>query len=346
MFVIIQAIINTTFKQYKVLLDVPSYGSQLIHFAHHPSSSPTATPLLFVAGWPGSFIEAQKLIQPLTDPPSASDPAFHFVVASLPGFGPGDAPTKSLFGPLLTAHAFKILMVDTLGYQKFVTQGGDFGSLVTRNMAMLYPQHVRACHLNLMFCGPPPVYKNPLVFGRLVLNKILYSSKEQQALVDAQAFYKSKIGYAHIQSTRPQSLGFGLGDSPVGLLGWFLEKYHDWMDLTHYQPSDDEILTFVMMHWMQGATPGLRYYKALAEEKGEIAGLKSFQKYCSTPTGYSQFPGEAISPPLDWINACTNLCWTKEHDRGGHFAALEQPELLVQDVREWFGGETVRQAVA
>ena len=160
-----------------------------------------------------------------------------------------------------------------------------------------------------------------MVFGRLVLSKLLYSSKEQRGLVKAQEFFKSKRGYAQIQGTRPQSLGFGLGDSPVGLLAWFLEKYHDWMDLTHYKPSDDEILTFVMMHWIQGATPGLRYYKALAEEKGDIAGLKSFQKYSATPTGYSQFPGEAIIPPLDWITACTNLCWTKEHDRGGAFCS-------------------------
>lgn len=143
-----QARINAEFNQFKVKIDIPSYGPQVLHYAHQTSSRPDAIPLLFVQGWPGSFLEARKIIEPLTNPPDPSTQAFHVIVPSIPGFGPGDSPAKSGFGPVLTARGFKILMVDVLGYERFVTQGGDWGAMITRSMAMQYPQHVRACHHN------------------------------------------------------------------------------------------------------------------------------------------------------------------------------------------------------
>lgn len=143
-----QARINAEFNQFKVKVDIPGYGPQVLHYAHQTSSRADAIPLLFVQGWPGSFLEARKIIEPLTNPPDASTQAFHVIVPSIPGFGPGDAPEKSGFGPKLTAHGFTKLMVDVLGYKRFVTQGGDWGSMITRSMALLYPQSVRACHHN------------------------------------------------------------------------------------------------------------------------------------------------------------------------------------------------------
>ena len=144
-----KARINAEFNQFKVKIDIPDYGPQVLHYAHQASPRPDAIPLLFVQGWPGSFLEARKIIKPLTNPPDAATQAFHVIVPSIPGFGPGDAPQKSGFGPQLTAHAFTKLMVDVLGYKRFVTQGGDWGSMITRSMALLYPQNIRACHYNM-----------------------------------------------------------------------------------------------------------------------------------------------------------------------------------------------------
>ena len=229
-------------------INVPDYGPQVLHFAHHPSSSSAAIPLLFVQGWPGSFLEARKIIKSLTTPSSPDTQAFHVIVPSIPGFGPGDAPKKSGFGPVTTAKAFKVLMVDVLGYDKFVTQGGDWGGFITRSLAMQYPQHVKAYHCNFVPCGPPAWYKAPLTTGRLILNSYLYTKREKQGLGNMQHYAKEGSGYFKQQTTRPQSLGFGLGDSPIGLLAWFVEKFHEWMDVAHYTMPDDEILTFVMMH--------------------------------------------------------------------------------------------------
>lgn len=300
---------------------------------------------MFVHGWPGSFLEARKIIGPLTEPTSEADQAFHLIIPSLPGYGPGPAPSTSAFGPATTARAFNTLMVDVLGYEKYVTQGGDWGAMITRSMAMQYPRHVRACHHNIFPCGPPPFYKAPLAMGRLVLNSWLYSEREKTGLKNMQYFLTEQKGYFEQQSTRPQTLGFALDDSPTGLLGWLVEKFHEWTDHAHYKMPDDEILTFVMMHWMQGATPGLRFYKAANREQGPYNWKHMFTTYLGTPLGISNFPGEIMCPPQDWIRLVGNLKWHKEHPEGGHFASVEQPEILVEDLREWFGGEVVHAAM-
>lgn len=321
------------------------YGQQVIHFAHQRSSRPDSLPLLFVAGWPGSFLEARKIILPLTQPADEATVAFHLVVASLPGFGPGDPAMKPGFGVVHTARAFKQLMVDVLGYDRFVTQGGDWGAMVTRSMAMQYPQHVRAYHCNMMFCRPPSWYKAPLRLGRLILYPLLYSASEKRSLAKMQRFLNELDGYFKVQTTKPQSLGFGLGDSPIGLLGWFVEKFHDWMDIANYTMSDDEILTFVMMHWMQGSTPGLRYYKASFNEKDNSGLLTLFTVYDRTPMGYSMFPEEIICPPRDWVETIANVQYFQEHTTGGHFPAVECPDALVSDIREWYSSDVVKSAM-
>ncbi|KAL8693446.1 MAG: hypothetical protein Q9218_001717 [Villophora microphyllina] len=340
-----EARINAEFNQFKVKVDIPGYGPQVLHYAHQISSRPNAIPLLFVQGWPGSFLEARKIIEPLTNPSDANCQAFHVVIPSIPGFGPGDPPTKSRFGPMLTARGFNTLMVEVLGYKQYVTQGGDWGAMITRSMAMQYPQHVRACHHNMFPCGPPPWYKAPLTMGRLILSPYLYSKQEMGSLKNMQYYRKEQDGYLRVQSTRPQSLGFGLGDSPIGLLGWLVEKFHEWMDIAHYTMPDDEILTFVMMHWMQGATPGLRYYKMAFSEEGEYSTKKAFSRYLGTPIGLSHFPKEIMLPPQDWVAWVANVQFRREHDRGGHFAAVECPELLVRDLRDWFSSEVVKTAM-
>ncbi|KAI4126834.1 MAG: hypothetical protein LQ338_003544 [Usnochroma carphineum] len=340
-----EARINAEFNQFKVEVDIPGYGPQVLHYAHQTSSRSDALPLLFVQGWPGSFLEARKIIEPLTNPSEPATQAFHVIVPSIPGFGPGDPPAKSGFGPMLTARGFKILMVDVLGYKRFVTQGGDWGSMITRSMAMQFPDHVRACHHNFFPCDPPPWYKAPFTIGRLLLAPYLYSHRELDSIKNMQYFRKEQEGYLRQQSTRPQSLGFGLGDSPIGLLGWLMEKFHEWMDVAHYQMPDDEALTFVMMHWMQGVTPGLRYYKMAFAEEGEFSTSKSFTRYFGVPTGLSHFPKEGLMPPHDWVAWVANVQFRREHDRGGHFAAVECPDLLVQDLRDWFSSDVVKKAM-
>ena len=346
--------INAFFHQFKVKIDTETtHGTQVIHFAHHRSNEPDAIPLLFVAGWPGSFLEARKLIEPLTSPTGESKhQAFHFVVASIPGFGPGDPPRKRAFGPATTAKAFKKVMVDVLGYDRFVTQGGDVGASITRLMALQYPQHVKAYHLNAMHVRPPAWYKNPMAIGRFIFRSYLYTPQERKNIDGMMRWQNEESGYSFVQRTKPQSLGFGLGDSPIGLLAWLMEKFHGWMDVEHYEMPVEEVLTLVMMHWMQGGTPGFRFYKASAEEVGmqQAAGetwtrANAWTSYLDTPLGYSVFLKELAKPPLDWARHVANVAFYREHDRGGHFAAVECPDLLVQDLREWFGSDIVKTAM-
>ena len=284
------------------------------------------------------------MIQSLTEPSSSSSPAFHLIIPSIPGHGPGDPPTKIGFGPVTTARALNILMVDVLGYERYFTHGGDWGAFITRSIAMQYPQHVRAQHLTFVPIGPPPWYKYPLVMARLILNSWIYSVADRNALERLQYYQKEQDGYLKQQSTRPQSLGFGLGDSPIGLLGWFVEKYHEWMDVKHYQMPADETLAFVMMHWMQGATPGLRFYKAAYTEQDPSSVKKAFTVYTDTPAGVSHFLAELLSP-RDWVTTVVNVQFWKDHDTGGHFPSVECPDKLVKDIREFFSLDVVKSAM-
>jgi len=323
-----------------VKVNIPGYGEQILHFAHQRSSRSDARPLLIAHGWPGSFLESRKIIQPLTEPSSATSPAFHLIIPSIPGYGPGDPPANSGFGPVMTARAFNLLVVNVLGYEHYLTHGGDWGAFITRSMAMQYPQRVLAQHLTFVPIGPPPWYRYPLVIGRLILNSYIYSAADKKSLERLQYYLKEQSGYLKQQSTRPQSLGFGLGDSPIGLLGWLIEKYHEWMDVEHYHMDRDETLAFVMMHWMQGATPGLRYYKAAYSEKYPSSVQQAFTIYNNVPTGVSHFPIDFVSP-RDWVAAVVNIQFWKDHDTGGHFPSVECPEKLVEDLRAFFSLYTV-----
>ena len=341
--------INETFNQYKVLVDTNTHhGPHIIHFSHHSSTRSDAIPLLFVSGWPGSFLEASKLIQPLTSPEDPKTQAFHLVVCSIPGFGPGDPPKKSGFGPVTIARAFKQVMVDVLGYERFVTQGGDLGASITRLIALQYPQHVRACHHNFVPVRPPIAVKHIWATVRFLCRDYLYTTRELESVKHMMKWQEEEGAYGAIQRTKPQTLGFGIGDSPIGLLAWFLEKFHGWMDIEHYDMPDNEVLNFVMMHWMQGATPGFRMYKASKEE--EVGGIytrnNAWTSYLpGTPWGVTFFPKELARPPLEWVRAVGDLRWVGEHETGGHFPSTECPDRLVGDLREWFGGEVVKKAM-
>jgi pimeloyl-ACP methyl ester carboxylesterase len=354
--------LNAAFNHFLVKVDVPGYGPLVLHYTHNQSTRSAAIPLLFSHGWPGSFVEAVRVVHPLTEPDDATDPAFHFIAPSIPGFGFSPAPTKSGVGPNVVARAYKILMTDVLGYPSFVTQGGDFGSFITRSIAIQYPKIVRAQHLNMFPVPPPSLWSAPRAYLRWCFSAFTYSEFEHMALRVRQNFETDQSGYLEQQKTRPQTLGFALGDSPVGLLAWFVEKFHDWGDV--YEAfSDTDIITLVMMHWIQGATPGLRFYRE-AFGRGKREADKTFEVYVSAPTGVSMYAKEQlhvssvsllsycakgisilIQPmckcPRDWADQAANIHYWKEYERGGHFSSLERPDLFVKDLRSFFSSPVV-----
>jgi pimeloyl-ACP methyl ester carboxylesterase len=283
--------INSEFNHFKVLVNIDGYGELPIHYVHETSDRVDATPLLFSHGWPGNFLEIRKVIRQLAHPDSPSMPAFHVVAPSIPGFGFSPAPTMPGISPTKVAQAFDKIMHRVLGYQKYVLQGGDFGSFITRSMAIQFPDRVRAQHLN-MFPVDPPTFRQPLPYFRYLFSSIFYSDWEKDALRVRKAFEVDQSGYLEQQKTRPQTLGIALGDSPLGLLAWFMEKFHDWMDQDNYKLTDKEIVTFVMMHWIQGATPGLRFYYEAFYASHDTE--STFKTYVPQPTGVSMYPKEQL----------------------------------------------------
>lgn len=182
-------------------------------------------------------------------------------------------------------------MTEVLGYPKFVTQGGDFGSFITRSIAIQYPEVVRAQHLNMFPVHPPTLWSSPLAYVRWSLSALLYTEFEHEALRVRRNFETDQSGYLEQQKTRPQTLGFALGDSPVGLLAWFVEKFHDWGHVDDAF-TDSDIITLVMMHWVQGVTPGLRFYREAFGGVQEAE--KTFETYVSVPTGVSMYVKEQL----------------------------------------------------
>jgi pimeloyl-ACP methyl ester carboxylesterase len=283
--------INSEFNHFKVEVDIDGYGPLPLHYVHEISDRKDAIPLLFSHGWPGNFLEIRKVIKQLAHPESASDPAFQVVAPSIPGFGFSPAPTKPGIGPTKVAQAFDKIMHKVLGYQKYILQGGDFGSFITRSMTIQFPARVRAQHLN-MFPVKPPTIRQPIPYMRYLLSSILYSDWEKEAMRFRKNFELDQSGYLEQQKTRPQTLGIALGDSPLGLLAWFMEKFHDWMDENNYKLSNKEIITFVMMHWIQGATPGLRFYYEAFYASNDTE--TTFETYVAQPTGVSMYPKEQL----------------------------------------------------
>lgn len=289
---ILQEELNARFDHFLVKLNVPDYGLLVLHYTHARSAAKNAIPMLYSHGWPGSFIEAERVVNELANPKNVKEQAFHFVAPSIPGFGFSPAPVKSGVGPLVVARAYHILMTDVLGYPWYVTQGGDFGSFITRAMAIQYPKSVVAQHLNMFPVPQPTLASAPLAFLRWKLQSLFYTEFEKEALRVRSNFEIDQSGYLEQQKTRPQTLGFALGDSPIGLLAWFVEKFHDWVDC-HDAFSKDDIITLVMMHWIQGATPALRFYRE-AFGKGQREAEKTFEVYVSAPTGVSMYKKEQL----------------------------------------------------
>ena len=294
-----------------------------IHFIHVRSPHADAMPLLLTHGWPGSVVEFQKAIGPLTDPTShggtAAD-AFHLVCPSLPGFGFSSKPTTAGWGIDRIAAAWAALMA-RLGYGRYVAQGGDWGSSITASLGAHDPAHCAGIHVTLAMGSEPPADREP-------------TSAESYAIQRLQQYQESGIGYAKQQSTYPQTLGYALTDSPVGQAAWILEKFWAWSDCDGDIESiftRDELLDNVMVYWLTGtATSSARLY-------WESFGRRRLNRAVNIPTGVAVYPKEIIPPVRSWMEGrFTDIRHWREMPKGGHFAAFEQPELFVGDLRDCF----------
>jgi pimeloyl-ACP methyl ester carboxylesterase len=294
-----------------------------IHFLHVKSPHADAMPLLITHGWPGSVLEFRHIIGPLTDPVAhggKAEDAFHIIAPSLPGYGFSGKPTAPGWSIQKIATAWETLMA-RLGYDKYVAQGGDWGSAVTRQLGVQAAAHCLCIHLNMVSVRPDPDTMDDL------------TKAEEKAVAAAKYYVDWDSGYSKQQSTRPQTLGYGLADSPAGQAAWIMEKLWAWTDCDGHPENAlrrDEMLDNVMLYWLPGAgASSARLY------------WESFGKFRPTgtkmPVGCSLFPKEIFSASRRWADKVfDNIIHWNELDKGGHFAAWEQPEVFVNELRTCF----------
>lgn len=306
------------FAQFKTAID----GLD-IHFVHVKSSRADARPLLITHGWPGSVVEFHKVINALAEPEGDAE-AFHVVCPSLPGYGFSDKPSETGWGVEKIAQAWNTLML-RLGYTSYLAQGGDWGSAVTTAIGM---QNLGACvgiHVNMPNAGAPKAaLADP-------------DEADKRALAGARYYQQWGAGYSKQQSTRPQTLGYGLVDSPAGQAMWIIEKFYEWTDCDGHPENAlnrDELLDNVMFYWLNGngASSGRLYWESFG-----TAFSGDGPSTVTLPTGCSIFPKEIVPTPRRWAEQrYENIVYWNELDRGGHFAAFEQPELFVTELRNCF----------
>ncbi|PRP87476.1 hypothetical protein PROFUN_00687 [Planoprotostelium fungivorum] len=300
-----------------------------IHFVHSRSEDEDAVPLLFIHGWPGSFLEVQKIL-PLLQ--SGHGQKFHIIAPSLPGYGFSDAPTAVGFGLDQAGLICHKLML-RLGYKKYVGQGGDIGAMVLLSMSknLEICKSLKGYHLNMLSTREPTFTSNPLswIYDKLVP----YNEYEKKAVQRKKWFLTQGSGYRNEQSTKPQTLGYGLSDSPVGLLAWIYEKLHDWTD--KYPWTDDEVLDWVMMYWANpnGPTPTFRMYR----ENAKTSFDELMKGGDNRPWGMTSFQMELFPAIERYARLRPGMKFWAQRASGGHFAATEKPGELVADIRKCFG---------
>jgi epoxide hydrolase len=296
---------------------------QRVHFMHVRSPEPNAVPLIMTHGWPGSIVEFTKVIGPLTDPRAhGGDPAdaFHLVVPSIPGYGFSGPTHEPGWNVQRIALAWDELMT-RLGYERYGAQGGDWGALISRELGISAPGHVIGVHLNML--SPQGSLDEPDL-----------TDVEKARLQRMRQFRNDGTGYGAIQSTRPQTLAYALTDSPAGQLAWIVEKFREWTDgdLPDDAVDRDQMLTNVTLYWLTGtAGSSARLYLEAAR-----TGAWGPPAQSATPTGVAVFPYEIAPPIRRFAELSNNIVHWTEFDRGGHFAAMEEPGLLVADVRQFF----------
>jgi epoxide hydrolase len=310
----------------RMLNSFPQFRTELdglgIHFIHVRSRHESALPMILTHGWPGSIVEFYKVIGPLVDPVAfggdARD-AFHVVIPSLPGFGFSDKPKVPGWNVACIARTWDALM-KRLGYRRFVAQGGDWGAAVTTRLAEAKPEGLAGVHLNFPIFNPPPLEGDP-------------TDEEKAAIARAKHYFDQLSGYSAIQKTRPQTIGYALTDSPIGQAAWIYDRFVTSTD-SNNRPEDvltkDEMLDDIMMYWLTGtAASSSRLYS------------ESFKDFTTVkleiPVGCTIFPGDVLQSPKVWAERTfSKLIYWNRAERGGHFAALEQPAIFVREVRDCF----------
>ncbi|CAI6331167.1 unnamed protein product [Periconia digitata] len=319
------------FPQYTTRINIDSFGQQELHFVHQPSQVKNAIPLLFLHGWPGSFIEVTRILPQLVQ--GGDDfPAFHVVAPSLVGFGFSSGSNRKDFGIDQQAEAVHKVML-ALGYTQYIVQGGDIGYLVSRFLVLKYPNHVKAHHISNAAPAEPNEELHPKLHAKVKDTPL--SSGELEGLGRTEHFSKEGNGYYKKQATKPQTVGYFMADSPSGLLAWLLEAFHDWVD--DYKWTDDEILTWISIYYFSRAGPASSSYIYYAMEHAEVSPFVAAQKYSEVPLGTSRFPKDLILLPKLWNHTLGPIVYEKEHKNGGHFAAWEVPDAIVDDLRTMFG---------
>lgn len=322
------------FEQYTTILDISSrsaYNADVpLHFVHHKSPRSGAIPLLFIHGWPGSFIEVGPVIDHLTSPQNASLPAFHVVAPSIPGFAFSPPPTKSGYGYIEAAHTFDALM-QQLGYARYAIQGGDAGGIIMRYQAHLYPDAVVSGLNNFWVVSPNEQDRATYLAGQ--------ASDDESAIIERMDYFMTHLwGYGQIHQTRPLRLAHAMTDSPIGLAMWI----YDGLWPAAWDPSlwtPKEIITWTMMHCIPGPYAGFSIYK----QGGLLGGAFNATHfadlpYVTQPMAISEFPKDLwYRTPLEWAQRTGNVKIRYLHGTGGHFPAWENPELLVEDMWAFFG---------
>ena len=297
-------------------------GGLELHFIHAQSKHEDAMPLILSHGWPGSIVEFQKVIAPLVDPTAhggKAEDAFHIVCPSLPGYGFSEKPKTTGWNVERIADAFNELMLG-LGYTRYGAQGGDWGSAITTAIGGRHSETCCAIHLNMVMRGKRPKHSEP-------------TEEELKALEAADYYRDWDSGYSIQQATRPQTLGYGLSDSPVGQMAWIVEKFWAWTD-NNGSPEDaisrDEMLDNVMLYWCNAtaASSARLYWESFRSGRPAVVEI---------PTGIAKFPAEIIPPIRAWSESIySNIQQWTEMPSGGHFAAFEEPELFIADLRSFF----------
>ncbi len=301
-----------------------------IHFIHQRGKGPDPIPLILTHGWPGSFVEMLRIMQLLSDPAiQGADPedSFDVVVPSLPGFGFSDRPVERGMNTFGVAELWAKLMTD-LGYGRFAAQGGDLGAGVSTVLGMRHADRIIGVHLNYL----PGSYRPYLEENAKPV------PEEEQFLQTVARWAEDNGAYAHVQRTRPQTLAYGLTDSPAALASWILEKFREWSDCggdVYRKFSRDELLTNITLYWMtETVHSSCRMY--LENKKAPL--LFGPDDFVQVPCAFAHFPREISSPPRQWVERGYNIQRWTEMPRGGHFAAAEEPELLADDIRAFFRG--------
>jgi len=299
-----------------------------IHFVYEKGRGPSPMPLILTHGWPGSFLEMLKILPLLTDPAAHGHDAadsFDVVIPSLPGFGYSDKPTE------LGANFFRIAeiwveLMGALGYERFAAQGGDLGAGVSTALGLRHSARIIGIHLNYI----PGSYRPYLPPGTTL------TQPEEQFLARAASWFDENGAYAHLQATRSNTPAYALNDSPAGLAAWIVEKFHDWSDCegdVYGSFTRDELLQNITLYWM---TETISSSSRLYHEARRAPLRFSADDFVHAPCGIAHFPKEIVFPPREWIERGYNVQHWATMPKGGHFAAMEQPELLAADIREFF----------